>query len=102
MAAAGLKRWLTLANLGVLGSNLRGFVQALKIVRRFRPHVVVGTGGYVAVPVVLAAAWLRVPILLHEQNALPGLANRFLSRFAACVAVSYEQAIDYFPPRLAG
>ncbi|HHV07013.1 MAG TPA: undecaprenyldiphospho-muramoylpentapeptide beta-N-acetylglucosaminyltransferase [Firmicutes bacterium] len=97
VAAAGLKRRLTLANLGVLGSNLRGFVQALKIVRRFRPHVVVGTGGYVAVPVVLAAAWLRVPILLHEQNALPGLANRFLSRFAACVAVSYEQAIDYFP-----
>lgn len=96
VSAAGLKRRFTLANLGVLGTNVRGFAQALKVVRRFRPHLVVGTGGYVAVPVVLAAAWLHIPILLHEQNALPGLANRLLSRFAGCVALSYENTAGYF------
>ncbi|NLG86611.1 MAG: undecaprenyldiphospho-muramoylpentapeptide beta-N-acetylglucosaminyltransferase [Firmicutes bacterium] len=94
--AAGLKRRLTLANLSVLTTNIQGFVRAVNILRRFRPQVVVGTGGYVAVPVVMAAAWLHIPILLHEQNALPGLANRWLSRFAACVAISYDQAAPYF------
>ncbi|MGI6128641.1 MAG: undecaprenyldiphospho-muramoylpentapeptide beta-N-acetylglucosaminyltransferase [bacterium] len=94
--AAGLKRRLTWANVRMLKSNVQGFLQSLKIVRQFRPQVVVGTGGYVAVPVVMAAAWLRIPILLHEQNALPGLANRWLSRFASCVAVSYDQAVPYF------
>lgn len=97
VAAAGLKRRLSWANLRVLATNVCGLAQALGTVRRFRPQVVVGTGGYVAVPVVLAAACLGRPILLHEQNALPGLANRFLSRFAHCVALSYQQAAAYFP-----
>ena len=92
--AAGIKRRLTL-NLSALGTNALGFVEALRVVRRFRPQVVV-VQGIRGCTVVLAAAWLRIPILLHEQNALPGLANRFLSRFAGCVAVSYKKASDYF------
>ncbi|MDK2784159.1 MAG: UDP-N-acetylglucosamine--N-acetylmuramyl-(pentapeptide) pyrophosphoryl-undecaprenol [Bacillota bacterium] len=97
ISSAGLKRRLTPANLRMLLQNLYGFAQALRIICRFRPEVVVGTGGYVTVPVVLAAAFYRIPVLLHEQNALPGLANRWLSRFARRVAVSYEDSARFFP-----
>lgn len=99
IASAGLRRRLILANLSTLVQNVYGFVQAMALLRRFRPQVVVGMGGYVTVPVVLAAALNRIPVLLHEQNALPGLANRWLSRFAAKVAVSYEDSARFFRPR---
>ena len=52
----------------------------------------VGFGGYVSIPVGLAAALRRVPLVLHEQNSVPGLANRVLSRWAAAVGVTYEQS----------
>lgn len=64
-------------------------VTACRWVRRMRPDVVVGFGGYVSIPVGLAAVLCRVPLVLHEQNSVPGLANRFLSRWASRVAVTY-------------
>lgn len=76
---------------------LRGLGQALGVVRRFRPDVVVGTGGYVSGPVIAAAALLRVPVALQEQNAVPGVTNRFLSRFAGFIAVAYEESRRFFP-----
>ncbi len=59
--------------------------------------VVIGMGGYVSVPPVLAGARARRPIVLHEQNAIPGLANRFLARFAESVAVSFADARSRLP-----
>jgi len=70
----------------------RAFLQAARIVRRFRPDVVLGTGGYVSAPVVLAAAAARVPVVLQEQNAMPGRANRLLSRVARVVATAYPES----------
>jgi len=75
---------------------------AARAVRASRPlvldaDVVVGMGGYVSVPPVLAAARARRPIVLHEQNAIPGLANRLLARFATTVAVSFGDARPRFP-----
>ncbi len=75
-----------------------GTRRALGILRRFRPHVVVGTGGYASVPVGLAAVVLRFPLVLQEQNAVPGLANRLLARRAALVALGYEAARRRLPP----
>lgn len=60
---------------------------------RRRPDVVVGFGGYVSIPVGLAAVAARVPLVLHEQNSVPGLANRMLSRFARAIAVTYEESV---------
>ena len=57
-----------------------------------RPDAVIGFGGYVSVPVALAAVLRRVPLVLHEQNSVPGIANRVLSRFAEAVAVTYEES----------
>lgn len=84
-----------------LASVARGVVESLGLLRRESPELVVGSGGYVAVPCVLAAALLRIPILLLEQNLLPGVGNRVLSRLAGKVAISFPESDRYFPPRKA-
>lgn len=76
-----------------------GFLQSLLLVRRFRPQVVVGTGGYVSVPPVAAAALLRVPTVIHEQNSVPGRANRLLSRWARVVATTFVESAQAFVGR---
>jgi len=70
-------------------------LQSVRIVREFRPDVVLGTGGYVSAPIVLAAAAFRVPIVLQEQNALPGRTTRLLSRVARVVATAYPESARY-------
>ena len=77
-----------------------GVLQALALVLRFRPHVVLSTGGFVCVPPVLAAWLLRAPVITHEQTVQMGLANRIASRFARRIALTYESARDDLPPRL--
>jgi len=68
---------------------VRAIGEALVLVKRFAPDVVVGFGGYTSVPVLTAAALLRKKILIHEQNAIMGKANRFLAKFADRVALSF-------------
>jgi UDP-N-acetylglucosamine--N-acetylmuramyl-(pentapeptide) pyrophosphoryl-undecaprenol N-acetylglucosamine transferase len=75
-----------------------GTHQAMRVIRKFRPHVVVGTGGYVSGPVILAAAALRYPTLIHEQNAYPGITNRLLAKIVDQVAVGYDEAKSFFSP----
>src|SRR3712207_3382336 len=74
----------------------RSFVQARRLVREFRPSIVVGAGGYVSGPVLLTAALMRVPTLVMESNAVPGFTNRKLARFVDAAAVSFEAALPYF------
>lgn len=95
--AAGLQRKLTPRNLSVAWQAGRGLCQVGGVIRRWRPDLVIGTGGYVCGPVILAAALKRIPTLIHEQNALPGLTNRLLSRFATRVAVTFAASEKYFP-----
>lgn len=74
-----------------------GFWQSLNILSRIRPAVVIGFGSYVSVPPALAAWFLRIPILIHEQTASSGLANRFLSHLAVRVAISFQESARFFP-----
>jgi UDP-N-acetylglucosamine--N-acetylmuramyl-(pentapeptide) pyrophosphoryl-undecaprenol N-acetylglucosamine transferase len=67
---------------------------ALSLIRAMKPDVVVGFGGYVSIPVGLAAAISGTPLVLLEQNSVPGLANRFLSRWARAVGVTYAESIE--------
>ncbi|MBS3984645.1 MAG: undecaprenyldiphospho-muramoylpentapeptide beta-N-acetylglucosaminyltransferase [Selenomonadales bacterium] len=76
---------------------LRALVAARSLVREFAPHVVVGTGGYAAGPLLLSAALLGYPTLIHEQNAFPSLTNRILGRFVRAIAVSHAAARAHFP-----
>ena len=84
----GLQRRLTLQNVPALWGACSAVVRAIAIVRRVRPRVVVGFGGYASFPCVLAARLLRVPVVVHEQDAAPGLANRLGVRLGARPAVS--------------
>lgn len=68
-----------------------------RLIRRYKPDLVVGTGGYVAGPVVLAAFLLRIPTVIHEQNTIPGLTNILLSRIAGRVCLSFPGTEHYFP-----
>jgi UDP-N-acetylglucosamine--N-acetylmuramyl-(pentapeptide) pyrophosphoryl-undecaprenol N-acetylglucosamine transferase len=84
----GFQRRLTLANVGALWQSAVAFVRSRRIVKRTRPRVVVGVGGYASLPCLLAARLRRVPAVVHEQNAAPGLANRVAVRFGAHAAIS--------------
>jgi len=75
------------------------YVLASRAIRRFRPDAVVGTGGYVTVPVILAAARRGLPIVLLEQNLEPGRATRLLARFARAVATAYPESAGYLDGR---
>ena len=66
-----------------------GVIQAAGHLRRLRPRMVLATGGFVALPTVIAAAMRGVPVVVHEQTAVPGLANRIAARFARRVALSF-------------
>lgn len=97
--AAGLERKISMRNLNVLWQTGLGLLKALRIIRSWKPDLVVGTGGYVCGPVVLAAALCKVATLIHEQNAFPGVTNRILSRFAGLVAVTFADSVQYFSHR---
>lgn len=73
--------------------------RSLSVIAHFDPQVVVGTGGYASLPPILAGALHRVPIVIHEQNAVPGLANRVGSRLATLVAVSFPGTEERFSDR---
>lgn len=86
----GVQRRLSLASLTAALGILRGVVEAFAIVRRHRPRVVIASGGHASLPCSIAAAVLRVPLVLLEQNKLAGGANRLVRWFAAASAVSFE------------
>jgi UDP-N-acetylglucosamine--N-acetylmuramyl-(pentapeptide) pyrophosphoryl-undecaprenol N-acetylglucosamine transferase len=75
----------------------RSFFAARRLIREFRPDIVVGAGGYVSGPVLLTAALMRIPTLVMESNALPGFTNRRLARFVDKAAVTFDAALPYFP-----
>lgn len=86
----GLARKLTLDNLQSLFGFAAGLVLAVLLLARKRPAVVVSMGGYAAAPCALAAALLRIPLVLSEQNAVPTSTHRLVARFAAASAVPYQ------------
>jgi len=96
-----------LRSAGLVGKSITGlmrglallplsFVDAWRIISRRRPHLVIGVGGYSSGPVVVVAALRRIPTMLLEQNAVPGLTNRLLARLVRAAAVTYEASLPYF------
>ncbi|MEV0594916.1 UDP-N-acetylglucosamine--N-acetylmuramyl-(pentapeptide) pyrophosphoryl-undecaprenol N-acetylglucosamine transferase [Nonomuraea cavernae] len=91
-------------NLRELGTNLAdvfripvGVIQAVVHAARYLPDVVLSTGGYVAVPIGVAAKLIRRPLVMHEQTTVVGLANRMLARLATRIALSHESSLEYLP-----
>lgn len=78
----------------------KGLVQALLILRKFKPHVIFAKGGFVCVPVVLAGWLRRVPVICHESDLKPGLANKICFRFAKKICLSFEESLQFLKPAL--
>ena len=76
--------------------TVKGRGQAIRILKDFKPDVVISTGSYVSVPVVLAAAKLGIPLYLHEQNGFPGVSNRLGAKYAKTVFLGFGSAREYF------
>lgn len=94
--SAGLKNVGLMGKIKGLSVLPKSFLEARKIIRQFRPHVVVGAGGYVSGPVLLMAAIMGVPTLVMDSNALPGFTNRQLARFVDRAALTFEEAKPFF------
>jgi len=93
----GLLRKLTLANLLFPVRLLVSTIQCALLFGKFKPHVVIGTGGYVSGPGLMAARWRKIPHVVQEQNSFPGLATRKSSKKAAAIFLTFEESKKFFP-----
>ena len=94
----GLERRFTLKNFSRAANAIWSIKHASDIVKSFKPNVVVGTGGYVCGPILLAASLMKVPTLIQEQNAVAGVTNKILAQFVNKIAVGTQDALKNFPP----
>ncbi len=97
--AGKLRRYLSWKTFTDLGRIPVGFIQAIGHLRRFRPDVVFTSGGYVSVPTGFAARLIGVPLITHQQDVSPNLANRLLRPLATRITVSFEDSLRYFPAK---
>jgi UDP-N-acetylglucosamine--N-acetylmuramyl-(pentapeptide) pyrophosphoryl-undecaprenol N-acetylglucosamine transferase len=98
-ALTGVPRRLNLSSVRAAWGMFRAYRRIRKLISQFKPDVMVGTGGYVTVPSALAARMSGVPLVLQEQNSIPGRANRFLSRFASEIHIHFTESRRYFRER---
>lgn len=94
---AGFQRSFSLKNLAFPIKLLKSMMRARQIIRRFKPDVVIGTGGYASGPVMRAAQQNKIPTLIQEQNSYAGVTNKLLAKKAAAVCVAYDNMEHFFP-----
>lgn len=95
--AYGLSKQISIENLKKIYTTLKATGKARKIIQEFKPDVIVGAGGYICGPVVWAAQKEKKPIVLHESNAFPGKAVKFLAQKVNTVLISFEEARSRIP-----
>lgn len=91
----GFKRSLSLSNFDAAVKAVTSVIEAKKIIKKFKPDIVIGTGGYVCWPVLKAAAKMGVPTIVHESNAYPGVTTRMLSKYVDKILVGFEESKKY-------
>jgi len=94
--ARGIKRKICFENLTAIFTFLISLFQSYKIIKKYKPDIVIGTGGYVSGSVVSMAVILGIPTFIHEQNVIPGITNKFLSRITRATFLSFNQSKEYF------
>jgi UDP-N-acetylglucosamine--N-acetylmuramyl-(pentapeptide) pyrophosphoryl-undecaprenol N-acetylglucosamine transferase len=90
------RKKISAANFDAAVKAFTSRITAKKIIKDFKPDVVVGTGGYVSWPVLSAAAKQKIPAVIHEQNAFPGITTKTLAKIADKVMISFEESRKYF------
>ena len=94
---SGIQRSLSLKNLTFPFKLMQSLFRAGKILRKFKPNVVIGTGGYASGPTLYMASLKKIPSLIQEQNSYPGITNKLLARKAEKICVAYDGLERYFP-----
>jgi UDP-N-acetylglucosamine--N-acetylmuramyl-(pentapeptide) pyrophosphoryl-undecaprenol N-acetylglucosamine transferase len=97
ISSGKLRRYFDFENFIDIFKVLRGCFEARKILKKLKPQLVFSKGGFVSVPVILAAKSLSIPIYIHESDITPGLANKISQRFATRIYTSFEEAAKFFP-----
>lgn len=97
ISAAGIRGKGSLGKFKGAMMMLYGYAQSRKILKEFQPDLVLGVGGYASLPMVLAARGMQIPHFIHEQNAIPGMTNKLLSRAVDRVFITLDESAKYFP-----
>ncbi|PEJ57268.1 undecaprenyldiphospho-muramoylpentapeptide beta-N-acetylglucosaminyltransferase [Bacillus sp. AFS002410] len=97
ISSGKLRRYIDFENVVDLFRVLKGCLDARKVLKKLKPSLVFSKGGFVSVPVIIAASTLKIPIFIHESDMTPGLANKISQRFATKIFTSFEEAKNYFP-----
>lgn len=95
--AYGINRKINIQNIKNMIKTLKGFGEAKKIVKEFKPDIVIGTGGFICGPVLTAATKYKIPTILHESNAFPGVAVKLLSKKVDTILLGFEDAKKRLP-----
>lgn len=93
------RRYLSIQNIFDIFKIVGSFFKSLAIINQEKPDLVISVGGFVSVPLVWAAALKKIPILIHQQDIRPGLANRLMAPFARVITVSFEKSLTDYGPR---
>jgi len=99
ISSGKMRRYMSVKNMTDLLRVCKGFVDAARVIRKIRPDIIFSKGGFVVVPVVAAARFLRVKAVIHESDMTPGLANRLAIPFAAKVCVSFPETLKHVPEK---
>jgi len=94
---SGINRSLTLKNILVPLKLVVSVLHSILILISFKPKFVIGTGGFASFPILFVSSLVKIPTLIQEQNSIPGISNRLLSRFVNYISVSYPKMENYFP-----
>ena len=93
----GISRELSIKNIKRLYKTYKSIGEAKKILKDFKPDIIIGTGGYICISVGEAAKRLKIPVILHESNAFPGVAVKLLSKYADKILLGFEEAKNRLP-----
>lgn len=97
IATGKLRRYIDIKNLSDPFRVIKGYAEARRILRKYKPDVLFSKGGYVAVPVVLAAHRLRIPVIAHESDMTPGLANKITMPLCEKICCNFPETLEYLP-----
>lgn len=97
IASGKLRRYFDLKNFTDPFRVMKGFIEARKLIKKLKPDVVFSKGGFVSVPVVMAAKGCKVPAIIHESDMTPGLANKLCIPSATKVCCNFPETVDYLP-----
>lgn len=101
ISSGKLRRYLDLKNLSDPFKVIKGLGQAIRLIHKIKPDVIFSKGGFVSVPVVLAAKFCHIPAIIHESDLTPGLANKIAIPCAAKVCCNFPETMKYLPPEKA-